>query len=319
MPFFVLDRRRSLATALCLAAVVAFPAVARAQSDPQPPIVAGPHTCFVAEHAGIDEADARTTTDLVCSELGLVGAPPGTYDVRFGKLGARILLGVSARSGGEDRRMLVQSIDEVPVAVRRLVAALVSQRTVEQTQNVDNVVDSDSRKTKAKSVAAAGYFGLVGMIGAGVTTGGSGGFDLGLLFRVKRLTLGGNLRAGGIGSGDDKLGFVGADMIGRYHFDDGDTSPFVGGGLGLAYLFANGPIDLQASGFDAHLEVGLELFRSSRVGALVSIRADAPFFALTGSSRPSDPYPYYEDSHTPVTTKTAYVVPISLNAGFSFR
>src|SRR3954467_8168708 len=110
MPFFVLDVLRRIAFVSCLAALLVFPAVARAQSNPQPaqpaplpppappspppaplpvpqtPIVTGPYTCFVAEHAGIDDADARTTTDLVCSELGLVNATPGTYDVRFGKL-----------------------------------------------------------------------------------------------------------------------------------------------------------------------------------------------------------------------------------------
>jgi outer membrane protein W len=309
---------------------------------PQPPVVTGGYTCFVGEHAGIDDADARTTTDLVCGELVLAGAPLGEYEVRFGKLGSRVLLGVRGRrDGAEDRRMLIQSFDEVPVAARRLVAAMVMARSVEQTQDVDNVVTADSRKTHAKSVAASGYIGLVGMMGAGVTPGASAGIDASLMFRNKRLALGGEVRGGGIGSSDDKLGFASADMVGRYYFNDGDVAPFLGGGLGLSYLKANtneqrvavGNQTVQVksasgSGFGAHLEAGVELLRSNHVGARLSVRVDAPFYALEGETNYA-PKSTYDDSYgygsstssgpSAKTTRSLYVVPVAINFGFTFQ
>jgi hypothetical protein len=308
--------------------VLLVPAAAYAQ-DPQPPVVTGEYSCFVGEHAGIDDADARTTSDLVCGELVLVNAPAGAYDVRFGKLGSRILLGVRARTSGEDRRILIQNFDEVPVAARRLVAALVARTTFEKTEDVDNVVSAESRLPKAKKLPVTVFVGLVGMTGAGEKAGASAGIDVSVMFRSGRLSFGPELRAGGLGSGDNKLGFGGADVAIRYSFSDADVSPFVGAGLGLSYLKANraarwmdyGTIDdsPEGSGLGAHVEGGVELMRRNHAGAILSLRVDAPFFALKNDSGNGD-YGYsYGVTPTRTTQVTAYVVPLSVNVGFAFR
>ena len=98
------------------------------------------YTCHVGEHEGFDDADARTSTDLFCGELVSHHAPRGEYDVRFGKLGSRVLFSARERTNGEERRVLIQSIEEVPLAAGRLVEALAEKKTVAETQSVDNVV-----------------------------------------------------------------------------------------------------------------------------------------------------------------------------------
>ena len=316
------------------------PNVAAASSPPepvaQPPVVAGEYRCFVGEHAGIDDADARTATDLLCGELGPGKAPTGAYDVRFGKLGGKVLIVLGVRASGEERRILVRDFDELPAATHRLVAALVTRSSVAQTQNVDNVVASDSRVPQSKAVATSGSIGLIAMTGVGMSPAVSGGASVSGVFRSKRIAIGGDIRGGGLGSNEDKLGFAAAHALIRFHFTDADVAPFVGGGLGFSYLKANrsevgipggaSPVGSttespSGSGLSAHVETGLELLRTSRFGAFGSLRADVPFYALDGKvhvPRPGASF-YDPDVNAPAGSKRMYVVPVAVTMGFSFR
>jgi len=278
------------------------------------------YTCHVGEHEGFDDADARTSTDLFCGELVAHRAPRGDYDVRFGKLGSRVLFSARELTSGEERRVLIQSIEEVPLAAGRLVEALAEKKTVAETQSVDNVVSGESRKPKTKSGSVGVYLGLVGMTALATAPSASAGFDLGVGFR-----------AGGLGSGSHKLGFVGLDFGARYYLGDGDVAPFFGGGVGISYLSANGEEPSWAnddkspdgSGFGANLEGGIEIFRSSSAAASLSLRADLPFYALKGSWKNGPSYGAYSYGANynppPSSIPEFYAVPLSLDVGFTFR
>jgi hypothetical protein len=80
------------------------------------------------------------------------------------------------------------------------------------------------------------------------------------------------------------------------------------------YGYAGSSVDLSpsGSGFGAYVEGGLELLRSSRAGAAVGLRCDAPFYALTKDAA--------LDTATQRYVHVArYVVPISLELGFRFH
>ncbi len=303
---------------------------------PQPSIVAGEYRCFVGEHLGIDDADARTATDLVCGDLGAGRAPTGAYEVRFGKLGGKILIVLGERASGEQRRILVRGFEELPEATHRLVAALVTRSSVAATQNVDNVVASDSRVPQSKALATYGSVGLVAMTGVGMSPAISGGASISGAFRSKGISIGGDLRGGGLGSNEDKLGFASADALVRFHFSDADFAPFVGGGLGFSYLKANrneagnpggaSPAGSTTespagSGLSAHVETGLELLRSSRFGAFTSFRADVPFYMLDGKVHVKGAGASFYEPDVPSLerSKRMYVVPLALSMGFTFR
>jgi hypothetical protein len=64
-----------------------------------------------------------TAVDIVCSALATGHAPPGTYDTRFGKLGDKVLVVVTSHVTAEERRLLLQGVDEVPVASERIALA----------------------------------------------------------------------------------------------------------------------------------------------------------------------------------------------------
>lgn len=294
------------------AAQPAPPAPLPTAARPASAITVGNYTCTSGEHDGVDANDVRTVTDIVCHELAKQHATVGNYEVRVGKLGTRILLSVSGPTTGEERRALVQGVEEMASAAPRVVQALVRHTSVEETTNADNVLASETPAPRVKAGQSGAYLGLIGMSGVGMPASVSGGFDLGIIFRNERLAFTLHGRAGGIGSSDVKLGFADLDVGGRYYLSDGDFAPFVGGGLGFAYLQLNGVKtetfngytyrdDLSGSGFGAFAELGIDIARTNRVGFTTSLRADAPFFTVKSG----------DDSR--------YIVPLSLNAGLSFH
>ena len=323
----------AVASALAIS-LVASPAFAQDPVPTEPPAPSAPttpaslpreealtvglYTCAVGEHAGVDRDDARTAADVVCHSLATHGAGPGAYDIRIGKLGGKLLLAITQRSTGAERRLFIQSIEEVPTAADRLVAALVEGKPIEQTVTVDNVVSSESVTPKQKNVQPGVILGLTGQSAVGMPTSMSAGVELDMQFRLHNLALLGEGRAGGIGSGTNTLGYASLGLGARYFLGDGETAPFVGGGLMFAYLEANegNGNNSSGSGFGAYGEVGLAFMRSSHVGAVVNLRADVPVFTLSPSAQYDD---VTGETTTPSGASSVYVVPISLNVGLSFQ
>ena len=281
--------------------------------------VAGGYTCVVGEHAGIDRDDARTSADVLCHALAAHGAHPGVYDIRIGKLGGKLLLVVTERATNDERRVFINGADEVPVAGERLVTALVDHKSLEQTETVDNVVSSESRTPKQKTVQPGVILGLTGQSAVGGPTTASGGVEIDMQFRLKSLALLGQGRAGGIGSSDNKLGYASLGVGVRYFLTDSDVAPFIGGGLMFAYFQANegNAPAFDGSGFGAYGELGLAFMRSSHVGGVVNVRADVPMFSLVQSGGES--YDYTSGSYNQTPTSSMYLVPLSLNVGLSFQ
>ena len=295
------------------------PMVAESASREDALTVAGGYTCIVGEHAGVDRDDARTAADVLCHGLAAHGAHPGVYDIRIGKLGGKLLLVLTERATNDERRVFIQGVEEVPVASERLVAGLVEHKSLEQTESVDNVVSSESRTPKQKTVQPGVILGLTGQSAVGGPTTASGGIEIDMQFRLKSLALLGQGRAGGIGSSDNKLGYASLGVGVRYFLTDSDVAPFIGGGLMFAYFQANEGSSpaFDGSGFGAYGELGLAFMRSSHVGGVVNLRADVPMFSLTQSA--GDTYNYATSSYTQTAAASMYLVPLSLNVGLSFQ
>ena len=281
--------------------------------------VAGGYTCVVGEHAGVDRDDARTAADVLCHALASHGARPGVYDIRIGKLGGKLLLVLTERATNDERRLFIQGVEEVPVASERVVTALVEHKSLEQTESVDNVVSSESRTPKQKTVQPGVILGLTGQSAVGGPTTASGGLEIDMQFRLKNLALLGQGRAGGIGSADNKLGYASLGVGARYFLSDSDVAPFIGGGLMFAYFQANegNAPAFDGSGFGAYGELGLAFMRSSHVGGVINLRADLPMFSLTQST--GGVYDYTTGTESQGATSSMYLVPISLNVGLSFQ
>jgi hypothetical protein len=277
-------------------------------------LTVGVYTCRVGEHAGMDADDAHTAADVICHALAARGAHPGAYDIRFGKLGTQLLLVVSERDGGDERRLFISGPEEVPVAADRLVAALVEGKSVEQTVTVDNVVSAETTRLKQKNVQAGATLSLSGQGALGTSATPSAGIEAGLQFRLHNLALVGQGRAGGVGSAGNLLGYASAGLGARYFLGDTDVAPFAGAGFMLAYFQQNEPAGpaYSGSGLGAYAEIGVALWRTNHVGALFSVRADVPTFSLESSSASYG-------AASAAATSSIYLVPVSANVGLSFQ
>jgi len=279
-------------------------------------LTVGLYTCVVGEHAGIERADVRTAADVICHSLATHQASPGVYDIRLGKLGGKILLVLTERAGGTERRVFIQGVEEVPVAADRLIAAMVENKPVEETATVDNVVSSEQVTPKQKTVSPGVILGLTGQSAVGAPNTMSAGVEIDMQFRLKSLALLGEGRAGGIGSGNNTLGYASLGLGVRYFMSDADVAPFIGGGLMFSYFQANlgGGMNDAGSGFGTYGELGVAFMRSSHVGGVLNLRVDVPTFKLD----PNSNYDYSTGMYAS-SGSSVYVVPISLNAGLSFQ
>lgn len=75
-----------------------------------------------------------TAAEVICDALASHHARPGDYDVRFGKLGTKVLLRVSERASTEERQLFIAGPEEVPQAAERIATALVENKTIAETQ-----------------------------------------------------------------------------------------------------------------------------------------------------------------------------------------
>jgi hypothetical protein len=161
-----------------------------------------------------------------------------------------------------------------------------------------------------------GQMGLHGSIygqsGIGVATGTAAGLGLGLLYRGDTLGVDAQARAALIG--DDKHSVMGlsAQVGPRLYLGRGTVAPYVGAGLSVSVFHAGTPtLDVDSAGPGAYGVVGVELFRTSRVGLGASVQVDAPFYWLTGEEKNA------------VTGRWAdvqrWVAPVAFNIDMVFR
>ncbi|HEY8038895.1 MAG TPA: hypothetical protein VIF15_03845 [Polyangiaceae bacterium] len=337
---------KSVPVAVLAAALLApllAPAAALAQEPDAPvaappaPVVAQPSgvtvtipPCRLAEHAGIDEADAATAGQLVCAEIMHAGALQGSrYRVSLGKLGSVVILSV-AREGDtlgstvESREVRLQGVEEVAVAAPRIADSIVHGTPMRETEKVDNLVGEETRQPKSKPGKVHFGIGLLGMTppldrGLGPAPGGI--LDLHYETGSGTFEIGGSLRFGAGQTSQDspQMGFFLFSIGGRYFTSDTDFSPYVGGGLSWGYLQLKVPdegFDGDNSGLGAFVDAGLEIMRTHRTHLSLGARLDLPFFALNNHG--VGIYNATTGTTTAAGANNLYYAPLSLEMRLTF-
>lgn len=275
--------------------------------------------CTVGSHPGIDDADAQTSADLVCYELDKRGVTP--REVRLGKLGGRVLVAV------DDKRLLINGVEEMPVAAPRLAEAVATGASTDDTRKVDNVVGPEARAPKVVPGSVGFKGGIIGAMPATRDSGIAPGLAAGILARSGRFGLDGHLRAGGGGGSETEMTHVVLGSGAQYYFTEGDFAPYLGGGVGLMHykLERTYSDSVQNTGFGLYGEAGIEALRSHHVAFTVGVRADVPTFNL----KPENYSPTtsgYDARRTSAEQPSAdgpprsrHIVPLSLMVGFLFH
>jgi hypothetical protein len=332
--------------ALAVASAMLVPTVAVAQEPPEAalaptpapapsaPAAAPSPSCRLGDHEGFEEADARTTAQLVCAEIGRAGAQPGThYRVALGKLGSVTILSV-AREGdtpgstADSREMRLQNIEEVVVAAPRIAESIVKGTPLAETEKVDNLVGQETRQPKSKPGKTHFALGLVGLLpplDQGFTPAPGINFDVHYETGTQQFELGGSIRFGG-GSGGHQTavsnGFFIFSVGGRWYTSDTDFSPYLGGGLTWSFMSVWAPdinVNANNNGLGAFADAGFEVLRTHHAHLAFGARLDLPFYSLNNEQFYSYATGGTTNPPTPTSApSTFYYAPLSLEVRLTF-
>lgn len=259
-------RTLSLLAALALATLAA------------PSAAAASAVVVVADDGGFPAESVRTVKALAATELRARGVdvrddPAGAdreFVLRLGRLDRKVLITLESLTPPEGTldfaaTHAASSLDEADVVVPRLVRAVLGREPFDEGARLTTLTAQESASFRSRP--GEGLF----VIGVGLSPlGGSIGWS----YEARTWRLG--ILAQGAGDGASFFGVEGAWIA-----YDGNTSPYVGAGLG-----AVGGDDEEAS-LGTKLEVGVELFRLHRARLMAGVSAIIPFESRPGADRVS--------------------------------
>lgn len=257
--------------------------------------------CRLGAHAGTRDEDAATVASLVCRELeGKPAAQGHHYRVDLDALGASTFLTLTDedQSGSAGvRRMRLRSIEEAADGAPRIASAMLSGKSVGETERLGNLTEVEARAPLHKAGSFKVEVGVMGVYAPSVATLAPG-LELGLRYDTPSWVAHMSLRYAAHVESNDELEDEGLRLFdwgvgARYMLGQQDVAPFVGAGLAFMALQRN---THSESGLGAFGEVGLEMLRLHKNHLGVALRADAPMF----------------------TVSSRYVMPLSLAVSMTF-
>ena len=288
------------------------PAVAQADA---------PAVCLIGDHPGIPESDAQTAALLVCDELrkqGISVSDPvyeapvsaNAYRVVLRRLGEKIFVRLSHENPiGTiiiERQMTLANIEEMIPAAPRLVEALVHNKPIDSTVDMETVTEQEARELRKISGESLWHIGILGTFIPGTDIAGEPGYEWGWSYQTPAYTVGTEFRTSG-SNGDedgDEFSFFAWSIGGRYFFNKRNISPYVGGGFSIINTSYEAKVkrsvrnqssfssndwwyddepeydDDSDSGLGAYGVVGIEALRLTESRLKLELRIDRPFFTL---------------------------------------
>jgi hypothetical protein len=281
----------------------------------------------------VPEADAATAADLVCAELRRATGGRGAYAVSLGTLGRILVVTVTRAEPAGSVAVQVDGLEELPTAAPRIADALASGQALATTQRVDNLLEVETRRARAKKGSVKFSVGVADVESAGHGARAAG-FSLGLAYTTPRFALPIDLRFAwdDAQSGEKGLDLVSLSIGGRAYLSNRDVSPFVGGGIGILKVQADDgdyyhgssttrPFYGERSGAAPYVEAGVEVLRLHRGRVAFLVRADFPTGALRSEGMPAWSYEdaygrIHEDPGYPA--QSSYVVPVTIGVNVAF-
>ena len=262
-----------------------------------------PAICLIGDHPGIPESDAQTAALLVCDELRKQGisitdpvyeAPVSVnaYRVVLRRLGEKIIVRLSHENPIgtiiAERQLTLANIEEMIPAAPRLVNALVHDKPIDATVDMETVTEQEARELRKISGESLWHIGILGTFVPGTDVAAEPGYGWGWSYETPSYAVGSDLRFAISGIEDDyeddsdTFGYFSWGIGGRYFLNKQNISPYVGGGLAIIavgyeenYYDSEGDIGLGAYGV-----VGVEALRLTQSRLNLELRIDRPFFSL---------------------------------------
>ncbi len=267
-------------------------------------------TLLIGDHPGVDEVDAQSAVLLIATEFRKLGIDVSDpvyeaqitaefYRVTFRRLGEKVLVHLTKETPRGttvvERQLWIANIEEMIKVAPRLVDAIVHDKPIEDTVDIESVTEhegSEAKKIAGESLWNVGIFGTF-IPGADVTA--EPGYEFGWSYETSKYAVGTEFRH----SGDDNFMFAAWSIGGRYFLNNKNITPYIGGGFSIFggsyttitekkqkhwfrdeweyYEESNTEDD---SGLGAYVVGGVEMLRLTRSRLKLELRVDRPFFSL---------------------------------------
>ena len=281
-----------------------------------------PAVCLIGDHPGIPESDVQTAALLVCDALRKQGisvtdpvyeAPASTnvYRVVLRRLGQKIIVRLSHENpiGSiiAEQQLTLANIEEMIPAAPRLVDALIHDKPIDATVDMETVVEQEARELRKISGESLWHIKLGGTFIPGTEVAAEPVLETGWSYETPSYAVGTEFRYSGPDDDDDAsktISFFAWSIGGRYFFNKRNISPYLGGGFAIVdasyktkvtrkELIRPAFLNLEAkwryyddyeseddSGLGIYGVVGIELLRLTQSRMNLELRVDRPFFRL---------------------------------------
>ena len=246
--------------------------------------------------------------DTECVRQGAlkVGARVGVYGT-LGRLGSKVVVtatAVDAQSGRALRSETigVDRVEDLDDAAERVAEALVSGKKVEKTAELGTITHEEAKAPVRRDTRFGVTLGLEGILPARGFADGVVGAGTGLGLWLESMDFVIEPRIGvrtDLGAGDRDWTHVPLEITVSYLLSRSDFAPLLGGGVGLAYVHEELPVERRDGStlvststhviedsifaFDVYARVGLLMLRTYDVSAVIALDYAFTFGDFQGS------------------------------------
>lgn len=286
---------------------------------------------LIGDYHGIDEIDARSAALLVAQELRKQGisvsdpvfeaqAAANVYRVAFSRLGKKIQVRLTQENplgtSVIERQLWIVNIEEMIMAAPRLVEALLHEKPIASTIDMESVTEHEARVLNKITGESLWHIGFLGLYVPGTDILGAAALEFGWSYEAPSYAAGTQFRfryqeeEDKFEASGDLFSFFSWSIGGRYFLNKQNISPYVGGGLvligvdfetktrvrkhkewfgseeryrelwGEEWEWVDEYNSEGANGLGAYATVGIELLRLSQSRLNLELRVDRPFFRL---------------------------------------
>ena len=286
-----------------------------------------PAVCLIGDHPGIPESDAQTAALLVCDALRKQGisitnpvyeapATANVYRVVLRRLGEKIIVRLSHENPIgtiiAERQLTLANIEEMIPATPRLVDALINNKPIDATVDMENVTEHEARELRKISGESLWHLKIGGTFIPGTDVAAEPNLEFGWSYETPSYAVGTEFRYTGPDDDDDAsktISFFAWSIGGRYFFNKRNISPYVGGGFAIIDASYKTKVQRRErnwpsfvdegeewfgdewsyyddyeseddSGLGAYGVVGIEALRLTQSRLNLELRIDRPFFSL---------------------------------------
>ena len=206
-----------------------------------------------------------------------------------------------------EKQLWIANIEEMIQAAPRLVDALVNNKPIDSTVDMETVTEHEAAELNKISGESLWNIGIFGAIIPGADVFGEPGWEFGWSYETPKYAVGTEFR----GSGNDNFMFASWSIGGRYFFNNKNISPYVGGGFSIfggsyttitkkreknwfdgeyyyddeyetdgEYYYYDEYNTEGDSGLGAYVVGGISMLRLTKSRLKLELRVDRPFFRL---------------------------------------